>query len=49
LYIAGILLDTSRNFFSVEVLKRLIDGLSYNKLNVFHWHITDTARCKLSL
>ena len=44
LFITGILLDTSRNYFTVEVLKRLIDGMSYNKLNVFHWHITDTAR-----
>ncbi|CAL8127228.1 unnamed protein product [Orchesella dallaii] len=38
----GVMLDTSRNYFSIEKIKRLIDGLSYNKLNIFHWHITDS-------
>ncbi|CAG7832847.1 unnamed protein product [Allacma fusca] len=38
----GVLIDTSRNFIPVESLKRVIDGLSYNKLNMLHWHITDT-------
>ena len=38
----GILIDTSRNFISVPIMKRVIDAMSYNKLNVLHWHITDT-------
>ena len=38
----GVLIDTSRNYFSVDILKRIVDGLSYNKMNVFHWHITDS-------
>ncbi|KAK1401357.1 Beta-hexosaminidase [Heracleum sosnowskyi] len=38
----GVLLDTSRNFFSVDDILRLIKGMSMNKLNVFHWHITDS-------
>ena len=25
---------------SVAVIKEVISGLSYDKLNVFHWHIT---------
>ena len=37
----GILLDTSRNFYSVASIKRIVDGLSYSKLNVLHWHIND--------
>lgn len=37
----GILLDTGRNYYSISSLKRIIDGLSYNKLNVLHWHIID--------
>ena len=45
----GIILDTSRNFFSVEILKRVIDGLSYNKMNVFHWHLTDTHSFPLEI
>lgn len=38
----GILLDTSRNYISVPVIKRIIDGMSLSKLNTFHWHITDS-------
>ncbi len=37
----GILLDTSRNFYSIQSIKRIIDGMSYSKLNVLHWHIND--------
>jgi len=38
----GLLIDTARNFVSVSVIKSIISAMSYNKLNVFHWHITDT-------
>merc|ERR1719379_2994782 len=38
----GIILDTSRNFMTKKVIKKIISALSYDKLNVFHWHITDT-------
>lgn len=38
----GLLLDSSRNFITIEALKKTIDGMSYNKLNVLHWHLTDT-------
>ena len=38
----GIMIDTARHFFSVEGLLKFIDALSLNKLNVFHWHITDS-------
>ena len=37
----GVLLDTGRNFYSVPSIKRIIDGLSYNKLNVLHWHMNE--------
>lgn len=38
----GLMVDTSRNFMSVESLKRVLVGMSATKLNVFHWHITDS-------
>eukprot|EP00795_Rhopilema_esculentum_P012281 gene12281-2924_t len=38
----GFMLDTSRNFFSVDSILKIIDGMALNKLNTFHWHITDT-------
>lgn len=38
----GVMLDTSRNYYAVEDILRTIMGMSANKLNVFHWHITDS-------
>lgn len=37
----GVMLDTARNFFSVDFIKKLIDTASLHKLNRFHWHLTD--------
>lgn len=36
------MLDTSRNYFSIETIKRIIIGMAHAKLNRFHWHITDS-------
>ena len=37
----GLLVDTARHFLDVPTLKRAIDGLSFAKLNVLHWHTVD--------
>ena len=37
----GFMLDTSRHFFSVAWIKKLIDVASMHHLNRFHWHLTD--------
>ena len=37
----GFMLDVSRHFETVDVIKRTIDGMSIAKLNVFHWHLSD--------
>lgn len=38
----GLLIDTARNFIPIKDLQRLVDGLSYNKMSVLHWHISDS-------
>ncbi|KAJ8947848.1 hypothetical protein NQ318_009993 [Aromia moschata] len=38
----GILLDTSRNYVTVDTIKRTLRGMGASKLNTFHWHITDS-------
>lgn len=37
----GLLMDVSRHFMPVEVIKRNLDGMEAVKLNVLHWHLTD--------
>ncbi|XP_015932586.1 beta-hexosaminidase 2 [Arachis duranensis] len=38
----GVMLDTARNYYPVRDIMRTIEALSMNKVNVFHWHITDS-------
>ena len=39
----GMMLDSSRYFWSVDYVKRYLDFMAMHKLNVFHWHLTDDA------
>ncbi|HET8645694.1 MAG TPA: family 20 glycosylhydrolase, partial [Vicinamibacteria bacterium] len=37
----GLLIDPSRRWQPVEVIKRTLDGMAAVKLNVLHWHLTE--------
>jgi len=45
----GFLLDTSRSFYSVEFIKKIIDLSAFHKLNRFHWHLTDDQGWRFSV
>lgn len=45
----GVMLDTARNFVPVTKIKELINSLSFGKMNVLHWHITDSQSYPLVL
>jgi hexosaminidase len=37
----GLMIDSSRHFMPIDVIKRNLDGMAAVKLNVFHWHLSD--------
>ncbi|MBR4242133.1 MAG: beta-N-acetylhexosaminidase [Eubacterium sp.] len=37
----GINIDESRHFFGKEQIKKVLDYMLFEKLNVLHWHLTD--------
>ncbi|GAQ11950.1 beta-hexosaminidase 1 [Aspergillus lentulus] len=38
----GIMIDTGRNFISVNKILEQLNAMSLSKLNVLHWHLDDT-------
>lgn len=45
----GILVDSSRNFQPLTNLRLLIDAMSATKMNVLHWHISDSQSFPLEV
>ncbi|XP_073974431.1 beta-hexosaminidase 2 isoform X2 [Rhodnius prolixus] len=45
----GVLLDSSRNFLPVDTIKNVLSAMSSVKMNVLHWHITDSHSFPLYL
>ena len=43
----GVHLDDSRHFFGTAAVKRTLDLMAQHKLNVFHWHLTDSQGWRL--
>jgi len=45
----GFSLDTARNFYPVDDILRTIDGMSWVKLSVLYWHISDSQSFPLQV
>lgn len=45
----GINLDVARHFLSVSEMKRYIDFMFMEKLNVLHWHLTDDQGWRIEI
>lgn len=45
----GFMIDCSRNFVSIDELKKLIDTASLHHLNIFHWHLSDDQGWRLEI
>ncbi|RTL10270.1 MAG: hypothetical protein EKK54_11630 [Neisseriaceae bacterium] len=45
----GILLDSSRHFFSVAEVESLVDIAATHKLNTLHWHLSDDEGTRINL
>ena len=45
----GLMLDESRHFFGEEEVKKILDLMALNKLNKFHWHLTDSPGWRIEI
>lgn len=45
----GLMIDASRHFQPVDVIKRNIDALAATKMNVFHWHLVDDQGWRIEM
>lgn len=45
----GLHLDESRHFFGKDTVKVYLDRMFSEKLNVFHWHLTDDAGWRIEI
>lgn len=45
----GVMLDEARHFFGKADVKKILDEMSWYKLNVFHWHLTDNQGWRLDV
>ncbi|MEA2016569.1 MAG: beta-N-acetylhexosaminidase [Actinomycetota bacterium] len=45
----GLHIDVSRHFFPVSFILKLLDLMSFYKLNRFHWHLTDDQGWRIEI
>lgn len=45
----GLMLDESRHFMGMKEVKSLLDFMALQKLNKFHWHLTDSQGWRIEI
>jgi hexosaminidase len=45
----GMHLDVSRHMFGLEEIKKYIDMIALQKMNIFHWHLTDDQGWRIEI
>ena len=45
----GMMLDSSRHWWTVDEVKHFIDLLAFYKLDIFHWHIVDSQGWRIEM
>lgn len=45
----GYMLDEARHFFGKEEVKRILDLMSFYKMNRFHWHLSDDQGWRIEI
>ena len=45
----GMHLDVGRHFFAVSAVKRYIDMIAFQKMNTFHWHLTEDQGWRIEI
>lgn len=45
----GYMLDCARHFFSINLIKKVLDLLALHKINRFHWHLTEDQGWRIEI
>ncbi|WP_308529810.1 beta-N-acetylhexosaminidase [uncultured Prevotella sp.] len=45
----GMMLDSSRHFFTIDFVKEFIDLIALHNMNVFHWHLNDDQGWRIEI
>lgn len=45
----GFMLDSARHFQDLDEIKKILDAMALQKLNTFHWHLTDDQGWRIEI
>ena len=45
----GLMMDSGRHFFAKAEIEKLLDVMAFQKMNVFHWHLTEDEGWRLEI